>query len=236
MAAALGGEKYASGAVDVFSAGTHPGQALNALSTEVIAEAGADMSGGHPQPIDPELLARVDRVVILGAEAQVDPAEDMAGTIERWVTDEPSARGIDGIERMRLVRDEIDARVRGLLAELAPHTQKPSVLFVCVTTTAASQMAAAYLQHLAGDRIEVRSAGSQPADTVNPAAVQAMAEEGIDISAHRPKVLSTQAVKDSDVVITMGCGMLPDLPGQALRGLAAEGPGRPGSGRGPPHP
>ncbi|GAA4760617.1 hypothetical protein GCM10025784_04530 [Citricoccus nitrophenolicus] len=224
MAAALA-EKYAAGTVDVFSAGTHPGQALNALSTEVIAEAGADMSGGHPQPIDPELLAHVDRVVILGEEAQVDPAEGMAGTIERWVTDEPSARGIDGIERMRLVRDEIDARVRGLLAELTPGTQKPSVLFVCVHNAGRSQMAAAYLQHLAGDRIEVRSAGSQPADTVNPAAVHAMAEEGIDISAHRPKVLSTQAVKDSDVVITMGCGdTCPIFPGKRYEDWQLEDP------------
>ncbi|MEV4900638.1 arsenate reductase ArsC [Citricoccus sp. NPDC055426] len=93
--------------------------------------------------------------------------------------------------------------------------QKPSVLFVCVHNAGRSQMAAAYLAHLAGGRIEVRSAGSEPADTVNPAAVAAMAEEGIDISANRPKVLSDQAVKDSDVVITMGCGdACPFFPGK----------------------
>ncbi|WP_413544428.1 arsenate reductase ArsC [Citricoccus nitrophenolicus] len=112
-----------------------------------------------------------------------------------------------------------------MLAELAPQTQKPSVLFVCVHNAGRSQMAAAYLQHLAGDRIEVRSAGSQPADTVNPAAVQAMAEEGIDISAHRPKVLSTQAVKDSDVVITMGCGdTCPIFPGKRYEDWQLEDP------------
>jgi protein-tyrosine-phosphatase len=76
-------------------------------------------------------------------------------------------------------------------------------------------MAAAYLTHFAGDRVEVRSAGSQPADQVNPAVVQAMAEEGIDISAENPKVLTVDAVKTSDVVITMGCGdTCPVFPGK----------------------
>ncbi len=91
---------------------------------------------------------------------------------------------------------------------------KPSVLFVCVHNAGRSQMAAAYLTHLAGDRVEVRSAGSAPADTVNPSVVQALAEEGIDISAEVPKVLTNEAVKESDVVITMGCGdACPIFPG-----------------------
>ena len=85
-------------------------------------------------------------------------------------------------------------------------TDKPSVLFVCVHNAGRSQMAAAYLQHLAGDRIEVRSAGSAPADQVNPAAVAAMLEDGIDMSTQTPKILTDEAVQDSDVVITMGCG------------------------------
>jgi arsenate reductase len=83
---------------------------------------------------------------------------------------------------------------------------KPSVLFVCVHNAGRSQMAAAYLTALAGDRVEVRSAGSAPADTVNLAVVEAMQEEGIDISAQAPKVLTDEAVLASDVVITMGCG------------------------------
>ncbi|MFA1542853.1 arsenate reductase ArsC [Actinomadura monticuli] len=92
---------------------------------------------------------------------------------------------------------------------------KPSVLFVCVHNAGRSQMAAAYLTHLAGDRIEVRSAGSAPADQVNPAVVEAMAEEGIDISAETPKVLTVDAVQASDVVITMGCGdTCPVFPGK----------------------
>jgi arsenate reductase (thioredoxin) len=83
---------------------------------------------------------------------------------------------------------------------------KPSVLFVCVHNAGRSQMAAAFLSHLSGGAVEVRSAGSAPADQVNPVAVQAMAEVGIDIAAAKPKILTDQAVRESDVVITMGCG------------------------------
>jgi protein-tyrosine-phosphatase len=94
-------------------------------------------------------------------------------------------------------------------------SDKPTVLFVCVHNAGRSQMAAGYLQHLAGDRIQVLSAGSQPADQVNPAAVQAMAEDGIDIASEQPKVLTTEAVQESDVVITMGCGdECPFYPGK----------------------
>jgi len=92
---------------------------------------------------------------------------------------------------------------------------KPSVLFVCIHNAGRSQMAAGYLRHLAGDRIEVRSAGSMPADQINPIAVEAMREEGIDIAAEQPKVLRPEAVQASDVVITMGCGdACPYYPGK----------------------
>ncbi|MFJ2722302.1 arsenate reductase ArsC [Streptomyces sp. NPDC087437] len=93
--------------------------------------------------------------------------------------------------------------------------ERPSVLFVCVHNAGRSQMAAAFLTHLAGDRVQVRSAGSAPADTVNPAVVEAMSEAGIDISAEVPKVLTVEAVQASDVVITMGCGdTCPVFPGK----------------------
>jgi protein-tyrosine-phosphatase len=91
---------------------------------------------------------------------------------------------------------------------------RPTVLFVCVHNAGRSQMAAGYLQHLAGDRVEVLSAGSAPADRVNPVAVEAMLEEGIDITAATPKVLTDDAVRVSDVVVTMGCGdACPFFPG-----------------------
>ncbi len=92
---------------------------------------------------------------------------------------------------------------------------KPTVLFVCIHNAGRSQMAAGYLRHLAGDRIDVLSAGSAPANAINPVAVRAMAEEGIDIAAEQPKILTTDAVKTSDVVITMGCGdTCPFYPGK----------------------
>jgi arsenate reductase (thioredoxin) len=94
-------------------------------------------------------------------------------------------------------------------------SDKPSVLYVCVHNAGRSQMAAAYTMHLSGGAVEVRSAGSEPADQVNPSAVEAMLEEGIDMSAEQPKILTTEAVKDSDVVITMGCGdTCPIFPGK----------------------
>ena len=93
--------------------------------------------------------------------------------------------------------------------------KKATVLFVCVHNAGRSQMAAGYLQALAGDRIQVLSAGTQPKDQVNPSAIEAMAEEGIDIANNVPKVLSDETVKYSDYVITMGCGdACPFFPGK----------------------
>jgi arsenate reductase len=94
-------------------------------------------------------------------------------------------------------------------------TERPLVLFVCVHNAGRSQMAAAFLSALAGARIDVRSAGSEPAEQLNPAAVAAMAEVGIDLSAERPRLLTTDAVRQADVVVTMGCGdACPVYPGK----------------------
>ena len=102
---------------------------------------------------------------------------------------------------------------------------KPSVLFVCVHNAGRSQIAAGYLNQLSGGEIEVRSAGSEPADRINPIAVQAMAEDGIDIAAERPKILTAEAVKASDVVITMGCGdSCPYYPGKRYEDWVLEDP------------
>ncbi len=104
-------------------------------------------------------------------------------------------------------------------------TDKPTVLFVCIHNAGRSQMASGYLRHLAGDRIEVLSAGSAPADSINPTAVLAMAEEGIDIVAEQPKILTTDAVKASDVVITMGCGdTCPYYPGKRYEDWVLDDP------------
>ena len=92
---------------------------------------------------------------------------------------------------------------------------EPSVLFVCVHNAGRSQMAAGWLRHLAGDTVEVRSAGSEPADQVNPAAVEAMREVGIDLTDQTPKLLTWDAAQSSDVIITMGCGdACPVFPGK----------------------
>jgi arsenate reductase len=104
-------------------------------------------------------------------------------------------------------------------------TQKPSVLFVCVHNAGRSQMAAGYLTHLAGGVIDVRSAGSEPSDRLNPVVVQAMAEEGIDITAEQPKILTDDAVRASDVVITMGCGdTCPYYPGKRYEDWTLDDP------------
>jgi arsenate reductase (thioredoxin) len=121
-------------------------------------------------------------------------------------------------------------------------SERPSVLFVCVHNAGRSQMAQGWLRHLAGGAIEVRSAGSEPADRVNPAAIEAMAEVGIDITAEQPKMLTVDAVQSSDAVITMGCGdtcpIFPgkryedwDLPDPAGQGVEAVRPIRDEIGR-----
>ena len=117
MAAALM-RALAGASVDVHCAGTVPGRSVNALSAQVVAEAGASMEGEVPKGIDPVLFRHVDRVVVLGSEAVVEAVPEMRGTIETWDTDEPSARGIEGIERMRLIRDDIKARCARLLQNL----------------------------------------------------------------------------------------------------------------------
>jgi arsenate reductase (thioredoxin) len=102
---------------------------------------------------------------------------------------------------------------------------RPSILFVCVHNAGRSQMAAGWLRALGGDAVEVRSAGSLPGDRVNPAAVEAMAEVGIDIAGQQPKVLTTEAVEASDVVITMGCGdACPVFPGKRYLDWSLEDP------------
>jgi arsenate reductase len=108
---------------------------------------------------------------------------------------------------------------------MSSTTERPSVLYVCVHNAGRSQMAAAYTHHLSGGAVEVRSAGSAPADEVNPSVREAMLEDGIDISAERPKILTTEAVQASDVVITMGCGdACPIFPGKRYEDWTLQDP------------
>ncbi|GAB4098288.1 low molecular weight phosphatase family protein [Sinomonas halotolerans] len=108
--------QLAGGSVDVFSAGTKPGKELNPLAVESLEELGVDVAGEYPKPVADEVVEKVDVVVVLGTEARLEPREGTA--FEVWETDEPSERGIEGMERMRLVRDDIKARVERLYAEL----------------------------------------------------------------------------------------------------------------------
>jgi arsenate-mycothiol transferase len=115
--------KLAGDQIEVYSAGTAPGSVINTLSAQSLLEVGADITGEHPKPIDPALLREVDLVVTLGREARVDVPP---GTrLENWDTDEPSERGIEGIERMRLVRDDIATRVQRLAPELNLSVAQP---------------------------------------------------------------------------------------------------------------
>jgi len=117
--------KIAGDAVQVYSAGTKPGTAVNTLSAEVLSEVGVDITDQTPKPMDPRIVQDVDVVVTLGREAHIEP---VPGTqFENWDTDEPSERGIDGIERMRLVSDDIVARVSDLAARLRDRrSRRPS--------------------------------------------------------------------------------------------------------------
>jgi arsenate-mycothiol transferase len=106
----------AGDAVTVYTAGTKPGTALNAQSVESLAELGIDISNEHPKAITADMLANVGLIITLGSEAVVDPVPGIQ--IRNWDTDEPSSRGIEGMDRMRLVRDDIQVRIRALAAEL----------------------------------------------------------------------------------------------------------------------
>lgn len=117
MAAALA-RLHAQGDIDVYSAGTKPGTALNEESRTSCEAVGATFAGEQPKPVDSDLLRTVDRVVLVGSNAQLDPVDGMHGTIERWTVDEPSLRGIEGARRMDMIRDELNEKAKTLIDEL----------------------------------------------------------------------------------------------------------------------
>jgi len=122
MAAALT-RHFARERLDVHSAGTQPGSAVNAESAAAVATLGATFDGEHPKAIDPAVLRTADRVIIVGSAARLEPIDGMLATIETWHTDEPSTRGIEGTERMQLIRDDIAERCRTLVGEMLHRTQ-----------------------------------------------------------------------------------------------------------------
>ena len=286
MAAAIA-RQVGGNAVDVTSAGTRPGSKLNQESVESLAEVGAGMEGEYPKQLTDDMLRAATHVVLVGSEAQVEPVEGMTGEIRTWDIDEPSLRGMEGAERMRLVRDDISERVlhlvlevtgqpaehaeryAGIIADLAnqyegvftvdevrafvreahanlapstripanlpvfverfshdklraaakakgePRDGKPELLFVCVHNAARSQIAAAMAKHFSEGRVVVRSAGSNPSGQINPVALQALEERGIEAAYLFSKPLTDDALQASDVVITMGCGdECPYYPGK----------------------
>lgn len=117
MAEAIARSRHAD-TFTALSAGTSPKAKVNALSAQSVAEIGASMDAATPKPIDPEVLRTADRVVIIGAAASLETPAGSVGKLERWITDEPSERGIEGAERMRLIRDDIARRIDQLAAEL----------------------------------------------------------------------------------------------------------------------
>ncbi len=219
MAAALA-RQIAGEAVEVSSAGTAAGSKLNAESEASLVEVGASMAGSEPRQLTDDMLRQATHVVVVGTEAQVRLPDDAAADLRVWDIDEPSLRGIEGAERMRLVRDDIRDRVVALVAEVTgapsePARSMPELLFVCVHNAGRSQIAAAMAQHFSGGRVVVRSAGSAPADQVNGVALDVLREREIRAEGLVPKRLSNEAVQASDVVITMGCGdACPYYPGK----------------------
>ncbi len=219
MAAALL-HHMAEGRVHVRSAGSLPASEINPAVTEAMTEVGLDLTHEFPKPLTDDVVQAADVVITMGCgdACPIYPGKRYLD----WALPDPDDKPL---EVVRSLRDQIHDKVRDLLNQLVPNritepkgnlvADKPTVLFVCVHNAGRSQMAAGYLTALAGDRVQVLSAGSEPADQINPVAVQAMAEVGIDIRSAAPKILTTEAVKASDVVITMGCGdTCPIFPGK----------------------
>ncbi|WP_134325199.1 three-helix bundle dimerization domain-containing protein [Cumulibacter soli] len=279
--------QIAGRAIDARSAGTSPKTTVNELSARVVAESGADMATAHPKAIDADLLRAADRVVLLGTEVELAPVDGMRGQLERWPIVEPSHEGIDGIDRMRLIRDDINDRVVSLVMDVTGQppeqarryqqivadlvdrfegvftevevraavrqahaalaitsripaylpvlverfatdllgakavasgrrpTPLPRLLFVCVHNAGRSQIAAALAKHLSGARVNVQSAGSRPIGSVNPVALEVLAERGIPAPDAFPKPLTDDVLHAADVVVTMGCGdECPYVPGK----------------------
>ncbi|MCS3442688.1 protein-tyrosine-phosphatase [Microbacterium phyllosphaerae] len=205
------------------SAGLAPADTVNPAVAATVAELGIDIADRVPRAVTPDDLHTADIVVLMkpGLTLPSTPR----GEVLEWSFPNPESWNADAV---RPLREAVSEKIRETLlarSTTADTAAKPSVLFVCVHNAGRSQMAAGFLRDIAGDRIEVRSAGSIPADQINPIAVEAMGELGIDITTEAPKVLTTEAVQASDVVITMGCGdACPFFPGKRYEDWALDDP------------
>jgi arsenate reductase len=233
--AAAWARHLSAGKVHVRSAGSQPDRQIHPAAIQALAERGIEVTEAFPKPLTDDVLRAADVILTMGCgeACPVLPGK----RYEDWCRRprRPTHRGGPGDPR-RHPGPRRDPAWRDPAPDLKgnnsdferysfPMAEKPSVLFVCVHNAGRSQMAAGFLTHLSSGQVEVRSAGSIPGDQVNPSAVAAMAEVGIDISQQIPKVLTTDAVQACDVVITMGCGdACPILPGKLYLDWALEDP------------
>jgi protein-tyrosine-phosphatase len=199
------------GGVEVRSAGSDPGPRINPAAVEAMSEVGIDISDQSPKLLTHEAVETSDVVITMGCG---DACPVFPGISYRdWALEDPAGKGIDAV---RPIRDEIRTRVQALVAELLPARthlgRKPSVLFVCVKNGGKSQMAAALMRKLAGDRIEVYSAGTAPGSAINTLSAQSLLEVGADITGEHPKPIDPALLRQVDLVVTLGREARVDVP------------------------
>ena len=193
-----------------WSGGSEPGNEINPSAVQAMAEVGIDITREFPKPWTDEIVQAADVVVTMGCgdACPVFPGK----RYEEWVLPDPAGQSVDAV---RPIRDDIEERVRRLLDELgitptdyrasmSRTASKPSVLFVCVKNGGKSQMAAGLMRKIAGDTVQVYSAGTKPGTAVNDLSAQALAEVGVDITGNTPTLIDPQLVRDVDVVVTLG--------------------------------
>ena len=187
----------AGDAIEVRSAGSAPAAAINSAAVEAMAEVGVDISDQSPKILTIDAVESSDVVITMGCG---DACPVFPGVSYRdWALPDPAGKGLNSV---RPIRDEIRKRVEELIAELV--VKKPSVLFVCVKNGGKSQMAAGLMRQLAGDDVEVFSAGTKPGPAVNALSAESLQEVGVDITGEVPKLVDPQVVRDVDLVVTLG--------------------------------
>ena len=190
-----------------WSGGSEPGNEINPSAVQAMAEVGIDITREFPKPWTDEIVQAADVVVTMGCG---DACPFFPGKrYENWELPDPAGQSVDAV---RPIRDDIEERVRRLLDELgitpvdlmSETDRTPSVLFVCVKNGGKSQMAAGLMSKIAGDTVQVYSAGTKPGTAVNDLSAQALAEVGVDITGNTPTLIDPHLVRDVDLVVTLG--------------------------------